>query len=524
MLKKALFIVVALFVVVSGGLYFWARSILATETVRTTIASQLSKSIGQPVTIGGIDATIYPRVTLNLESVGIGQPAKIQVKTLHVGTNFRALLSRRIEHASLKLSGARVELPLPDFATGSTAKPAPPAGDAPSSAVEIVSIDEVTFNDVDIVSGGRTLHGDVEVVPQGKGVVVRKVALTADNATINITGEIKDLDGPTGQLTIKAGALNVDSLMRFVSDFSQASGMASAPTSGSQPAAAAPPPAAASASKMDVTVSVEADRATMGTLTLNKLSGKARVTPAGVTLEPASFGVFGGRYDGSLSLSLGTIPDFHLKAKVTGIDMAAATAFAGSPNTISGKLAGQIDLKGRGLDADGVIKTARGTTSMEITNGVIRNLGLIQNVIVATSGRTDVKSASGGGSKDEPFTRMGGTLTIAGGSASTQDLKLESKDLLLAAAGAVRLDGTAINLAGQVQLSDALSKQAGRDLVRYTADSQGRVTLPATISGSANSPQVRIDVGSMAKRAVTNKVNEEAQKALKKGLGGLFKK
>ena len=262
----------------------------------------------------------------------------------------------------------------------------------------------------------------------------------------------------------------------------------------------------------------------MGTLTLDKLSGKARVTPEAVTLEPASFGVFGGRYDGSLTLSLGAVPNFHIKAKVSGVDMAAATTFAGSPNTITGKLTGQLDLTGSGLDAPGVMKTARGTTSLEITNGTIKNLGLVQNVVQVTSGRTDVKSVGGGGSKDEPFTRLGGSLTISGGSASSQDLKLESKDLLLAAAGAVKLDGSAINLAGQVQLSDELSKQAGRDLVRYAADSQGRVTLPATISGSADNPQVRIDVGSMAKRAVTNKANEEAQKVLKKGLGGLLKK
>jgi len=523
MLKKVLLALLVLVIVVSGALFFWARSILATDTVRTAISSQLSKSIGQPVAIGGIDASIYPRVTLSLENVEIGKPARITVKTLHVGTNFSALLSRRIEHASMKLSGARIDLPLPAFNTGSstTATPAGGASGSSSSPIEIVSIDEVTFNDVDIVSGGRTLHGDVEVVPQGKGVLVRKVALKADDATINITGDIKDLDGPTGELTIKAGALNVDSLMRFVSDFSSASGLAPAGTAGT---AEAGTPAAARPSKMNLAVSVEADRATMGELKLDKLAGKARITDAGVNLDPASFGVFGGRYEGSLALSLGAVPDFHLKARISGVDMAAATAFAGSPNTLTGKLAGQIDLTGRGLDAPGVMKTARGTTKIEITNGTIKNLGLIQSVVVATSGRSDTKSASGSGSKDEPFTRMGGTLNIAGGSASTQDLKLESKDLLLDAAGAVRLDGSVINLAGQVQLSDELTKQAGHDLVKYTADSSGRVTLPATITGSSENPQVLIDVGSMAKRAVTNKANEEAQKAMKKGLGGLFKK
>jgi hypothetical protein len=102
-------------------------------------------------------------------------------------------------------------------------------------------------------------------------------------------------------------------------------------------------------------------------------------------------------------------------------------------------------------------------------------------------------------------------------------MRLESKDVLLNAAGAVRLDGRAVNLVGQVQLSDALSQQAGRDLVRYTQE-QGRVTLPATISGPAGNLQVRIDVADMAKRAITNRASEEVQKALKNGLGGLIKK
>ncbi len=137
--------------------------------------------------------------------------------------------------------------------------------------------------------------------------------------------------------------------------------------------------------------------------------------------------------------------------------------------------------------------------------------------------RSGAANQMAGHSRDEPFSRLGATLTVAGGSASTQDLRLESKDLLLAAAGAVRLDGSAVNLLGQVQLSEALSQQAGRDLVRYTQE-QGRVTLPATITGPAGHLQVHIDVAAMAKRAITNRASEEVQKALKNGLGGLFKK
>jgi uncharacterized protein involved in outer membrane biogenesis len=223
-----------------------------------------------------------------------------------------------------------------------------------------------------------------------------------------------------------------------------------------------------------------------------------------------------------MALSLGQTPEFQLHAKLAGVDMAAATAFAGNPNTITGRLSGQIDVAGRGMDAPSVLKTTRGTARVAIADGIIKNLGLVQTVVIATSGRADAKSPLGG-SRDEPFTRLGGTLTIASGSASTTDLQLESKDLLLSAGGALRLDGSVLNFQGRLQLSDELSQQAGRDLVRYTQD-QGRVTLPAAITGSAASPQVRIDVAAMAKRAITNRANEEAQKAIKKGLGGLLQR
>jgi uncharacterized protein involved in outer membrane biogenesis len=240
-------------------------------------------------------------------------------------------------------------------------------------------------------------------------------------------------------------------------------------------------------------------------------------------LEPVSFGLFGGRYDGTLALSLGKIPDFRLKARLTGVDMAAATAFAGSPNAVTGKMAGTIDLTGRGMDAPTVMKSARGTARVDVTDGTVKNLGLVQTVIVATSGRTGAASPQGSGSRDEPFARLGATLNVSGGSASTQDLKFESKDIMLSAAGGLKLDGSALNFQGQVQLSDELSKQAGRDLVRYTQE-QGRVTVPAVITGSADHPQVAIDFTSMVKRAMTNKANEEVQKAIQKGLGGFLKK
>jgi len=516
MLKKVLLGAVVLSALLAAGLFLWVRAVFTHDYVRAALAEQLTKALGQPVKVASIAATIYPRVTVNLGDVTISEPPKIRVKTLHVGADFRALLSRRIEHARLILSGAHVELPLPVFSTGG-GEGSKPSGKPP---VELVSIDEIVLRDVDIVSGGRTLRGDVELVPVGNGVTLRRVALAADDARIELTGRITDLSGPVGSVAIKAGALSFDRLLAFATSFANGAGMrtrSAAPRSTSAPAA----PRSAVA-PMDVAVSLEADRATMGTLALEKLAGKARITAANMTLDPVSFGVFGGRYQGSLLFTLAAVPDFRLNARVDGVDMAAATAFAGSPGAISGRLSGRLNLAGRGMTAASVTNTTRGTARVDLVDGVIKNLGLVRSVVVATSGRTD-RGPIGGGTRDEPFQRLGATMTLAGGSATTEDLRFESKDLLLGAAGSIRADGSAIELRGQVQLSDELSKQAGRDLVRYTQE-EGRVTLPATITGSIDSPQVRIDVAAVAKRAVTNRAKEEAEKALKRGLGGLFKR
>lgn len=516
MLKKVLVgggLVVA---VLSVGLFFWARAVFTQDTVRTALAAQLSAALGQPVKIGSIGAGIYPRVTVNLGDVAIGNPARIRAQTLHVGTDFWALVSRRIEHARLDLSGARIELPLPAFSIGSGGSTADATTKPP---VEIVSIDDISLRDVAIVSGGRTLTGDVEIVPEGGGAIVKKIALRAENATIDVTGKLATLAPLTGDVAIKTGALNFDQLLAFATDFSSGAGMAT--TSRPRPPTAAGRAPAAPAS-MNLSATLVAERANVGTLALAKLTGKARITAAAMTIDPIAFDVFGGRYSGSLVFGLGATPDFHVNASLSGIDVAAATAFAGSPGTISGRLSGKLTLAGRGTDAPSVMRTARGTARLDIVDGVVKNLGLVRTIVVATSGRSG-GGQGGSGPRDEPFTRLGTTLAIAGGSATTEDLRFTSKDLLLAAAGSVRLDGSAINLAGQVQLSDDLSKQAGQDLVRYTQEG-GRVTLPTTITGAANAPHVMIDVASLAKRAVTNRAQEEAQKALKKGLGGLLKK
>ncbi len=509
MLKRVLLALLLIFVALSAGLFFWARAVFSQENVRVALAGRLSDVLGQPVAIGRISAAIYPRVIVNLGDVAIGEPARITIERLQVGTNLRALFSRRIEHADLRLIGARVELPLPRFAFASGESREPRSASGP---VELVSIDEIVLSDMQMVGGGRTLRGDFALVPQGKGFVLREATLHADGASIKVTGQITDLAGPLGELSVSAGNLNLDELLVFVSEFAGDSGIAA--TSASSGAPAVP---------MNIVMSLAAESAKIGTLGFESLSGRGRISRDALTLDPVGFGLFGGKYAGALRFSLGKVTGFRMKAALSEIDMASVMTFAGSPGAITGRLSGQIDLAGSGVDAASVLRSAKGTSRVDITNGIIKNLGLVRTIVIAGSGRTDATPQSAEGSRDEPFSRLGATLAVLGGDANTSDLRFESNDLRLSASGYFRLDGSVIDLRGQVQLSDALAARAGRDLVRYTQE-QGRPTLPVTITGSVDAPQVLVDMAGVLRRAITNRATEEVQRTIKRRLGGLFKK
>jgi uncharacterized protein involved in outer membrane biogenesis len=511
-MKKALLGVVVAVVVVVLGLFLWARTVLTSDAVRTTVAAKLSDNLGQPVTIGGLSASIFPRVSLNLKDVTIGRPGQMSVGTLGIGTDFRALLSRRIEHATVRLDAAHVTLPLPAFA-------APPSSSGPATAsgsgssIELVSVDDIQLNDVEFTSGGRTIRGDVDLAVSGQSATIRHIALRADGTTVTMAGTLTDYSAPAGTLTVQAGAMNILDLVAFVTDFTKRAGLAAGAASPASAHGTARP-----TGKMNIALTIGADRATIGELALDHVTGQAHITEEAITIDPARFDVFGGSYSGSLVLSLGdTEPGFRVNTTLSKIDMAAVMTFAHHPGLVTGHMAGTLVLTGRGLSAAAVIASARGTAHASIANGTIKGLGLVKGVVLATSMRAGAVSQATSAAGTEPFTSLDGTFTIAGGAATTTDLKFTSNDVLLTAAGTVRLDGAAIELAGPIQLSDDLSKQAGRDLVKYT-QKDGRVTLPAKVSGSADDLHVGIDTGDLAKRAVTNAASDQAKKLLQ-GLG-----
>jgi uncharacterized protein involved in outer membrane biogenesis len=512
---KRLALALTVLLILGGlGLALLARSVLTGDNVRAAVASQLASAIGQPVTIGELGASIYPRVTMELTDVRIGQPANIQLRQVHVGTDFRALLSRRIEHAAMRVTGARVELPLPPFALPGVGRSADAATSEPP--VEIVSVDEIVLSDVTVVSGGRSLQGTIEMTPRGAGVDLRRVSLAADGTAVEMSGAIDSLSPFTGRLEARATEVNFDRVLAFFSDFTASAASAGATAPASAPQAGSLPGR--------LVVDLTLGRATTGALTLADVRTTVTVSQQDMTLTPLVFGVFNGRYEGTMQLTVGEATRFRWQGRVSGIDTGAMMRFAGTPNTITGTLAGTVALQGAGREMEKALRTSRGTARVDIANGSIAGLALVRTIVLATSGRggyaTSAETAvtsPGNSAEAARFSRLGASLVLADGVIRTNDFAMQSTDVDLTGAGALAAATMTTEVQGQVRLSPELSKQAGTDLYRY-AQQDGRVTLPVTVSGPLAGLSVRIDLSQAASRAIQNRANEELNKAIERNL------
>ena len=264
---------------------------------------------------------------------------------------------------------------------------------------------------------------------------------------------------------------------------------------------------------IDLTFDVTAAKGRAGGVEFDNLKTTIHATANAVQMAPFGLGVFAGRVDGKARLDTSKPePLLALNAKFSGIDMRAVVAHAGQAEAISGRLAGELNVSGGGSEPTAALANATGRGAFRITDGAIPNLHLVRTIVLAF-GKPTPGSADG----VDRFTSIAATMQLANSVVRFSTLRFASPDVDVDGSGTLNLSAGAIDVAGRARLSEALTAQAGRDLVRYTADAN-RVTVPVTVTGQVSSPQVRVDAGAVLRRAAENEVKSQ----IKKGTAGLL--
>ena len=500
MVKRLLLIVlgtiIVLFLAGAGALYWF----LSGDGIRRALEAQASAWLGQPVQIGAATAQFIPRIGIELQNVRAGNPARVTLQSVSVTAPLRPLLNRRIEDAEITLSGSRIELPLP-FALPTGDDRAPGADRATSGGgVQLVSVRAITLRDIRVSSRGREVTVNADSSLSGTRLNVQRFIASSGKTTLEASGEVELEPRVDARIAVKANQLDIDEVLGLATAFTPTS-QTPARVDGSAP------------STTRIVARISAEKARTGDLEVHQLAADFEGIGDRVSLSPLTFQIFGGRYQGSLAATIGRTVTASFKSRITDLDVAQLAAYGGVSDTITGRLSGAGSFNGQGADVETALANARGSGTASLLNGTIRRLDLVR-MVVLFFGRPAPDSASG----SDKYDRMDLQFSLADRVFRADAFAFKSPDFDIVGSGTLGVASKTIDGNLTISLSEALSAQAGTDLVRYTRE-ENRVVLPARLGGTLDGPRVTID----AKAALTRGLRNETQRRLKSILDGLGK-
>ena len=491
MRRKRLLIVALVLAALPITAFLLVRYLLGSDLVRTTLERQLTARFGQPVHIRAATAGLYPRAAIRLQDVTIGAPAVVELSEMRLVTGWRGLISRVVTDAEVLISKGTIRLPL-------TLPPAPaePAADAAApagAAISIVSIRAIEIHELTLSAGGHSVVIDLDSSIEGDRLDIARATLRAGSTRLDASGRLTSIAKMEGAFDAKADAIDLDEAITIASALA-----APAPAT---PAASAPKHRTGGSS-MHLVIKATAPKAAYATYALDDLATTIDLVPGRLTLSPLSVRTFGGGFQGRLDVDTSRDePVLRVSGRAEGLDVAALLQASGSPGGITGRLSGTVAVSASGTEIDPLIRSSRGSIAATVADGKIPGLEMVRPIVLAF-GKPSGAPPAGSGSA---FSRLGGTFAIAGGSLTSTDLAMSSRDFDLAGRGSMQLASGGVAARVEVVLSSELTAQAGTDLRRY-AQQDGRVVVPATIGGTLNQPTVSLDVASATRRALENEL------------------
>jgi hypothetical protein len=495
MIRRLVLFVSAAIILVStiagGGIYWLFRG----DGARLALERQATRWLGQPITIRNATVHIFPRPAIWLQGVRVGDPARIVLADVQLSTGLRPLLARRIEDADIIVSNSRIDMPVP-FAMPVAAPGSTDLQD--QGGVRLVSVRAITLRNVTIASHGRQITVSAESSLSAAHLNLDRFTASSGGTSLQASGLVQLTPRLDAQLRVVANRLDVDDLVALADAFS--------PRTARQTATVAGPGLPGR-----VVARISSETARAGGVDVRQFAATLVAQGNRITLSPASFQLFGGSYQGVLDLdSEITALRATVRAQISGIDVAQLAAFGGVPDTISGTLSGAGTFNGRGATIGDALAAAAGEGTVSITNGEVKRLGLVRTVILFF-GRAPTATPS-----TDHFDRIDVSFALVRRVLAASAFSLHSPDVDLVGQGTLAIPAKSLDGHMDLSLSEALSAQAGTDLLRFTRDGN-RVLIPATLGGTLDSPRVSIDAGAAARRGLRN----EVERRLKDVLGGL---
>jgi AsmA protein len=249
---------------------------------------------------------------------------------------------------------------------------------------------------------------------------------------------------------------------------------------------------------------------------IKDLQMTAEVMGQEAKLKSLAFRLFDGEVKGQGKLIAGSdMPPFKGAVTIQGLQLGPAlSAIAETPISISGTAGADLSVQGRGFSMPDLTKALEGTGHLAVKDGKIEGVNLLQEVVSALN----VAGMSLGDAKATAFSTIETDLAVKQGVINVQRLLMDSHDFQATGGGTIGFDQR-LNLAVNLNLSQEVSQKiAAASPVVKIAVKDGRLSLPLTITGTAQAPSYGVDI-----KSLTGKVQEQVKKKVEEAVGGLLK-
>ncbi len=229
-----------------------------------------------------------------------------------------------------------------------------------------------------------------------------------------------------------------------------------------------------------------------------------------------SFQLFNGQAKAQAGMTLGSsAPPFNGKVSVQGLQLGPALEAMGTDKvSVSGTAGANLMLQGKGFTMPDLTKALEGSGHIGVQDGRIEGVNLIQEAVTLLK----AVGVSLDGAKATAFSTVETDVAIKSGIINVQRLLMDSHDFQATGAGTVGFDQT-LNLKTNLTLSQALSQKIANSApVAKLALKDGRLSLPLTITGTAQAPAYGLD-----SKALTGKAQEQVKEKVKEAVGGILK-
>lgn len=488
--------ILAAILVAAAALTTWW--FLSSDRVRQAIEWQAARALGEPVRIERATADLLPRPTVRLLGVHVGERGeRAQLQEVRLSTRLRPLLSRQIEGAEVTIRGGRLDLAglLGMYQAASRRE----SDDAPGgTGVSIGSIESIVLEDVDLEAAGAALRTRGRARLDDGRLQIERVHAHGAGSDFELSGTITTGPAPSAALSLQATTLDVEALAALAGAIDAGAG--SQPGPGASPA-------------VRLAMTVRAARGTLAGIAFTDLDTRVEATGQQIRLEPLATSLFDGRFAGSMQVTPATGgAALRIVGTLENADASAVLAhLERSPEMLSGRLTANLRIDQAPGTTEPLIERLRGTVGVSARGGSIQGLASVSRAVVDFSGRAERTEWVA----TDRYEQLTATFGMAGGRLDTRDLTLSTDDLEVLGRGSIDLVSGRLALDADLALSPELSKAAGRDLLRYAREDD-RVVLPGHIAGTFAEPTVRLDVADAARRAIRNRLEEEASSILER--------